>query len=180
MRASGRSACGEAMSCAGTKGNVSVSRLLVRRSLLTIGASLFARVRPAGCIPEQDQGIFGANVQIPPRASLERTSVVLKKIEDMLAKTAGLDSFQSGGDCGAVTSTYQPNDGMIFLLIKSWDERKTAALQVNGITGALRPRFAAIPGVADGRLAYEQGGPAVHGAPSDWRREPVQAPSKVR
>jgi multidrug efflux pump subunit AcrB len=178
MRASGRSACGEAMSCADTKGYVSVSRLLVRRSLLTMGASPFARLLPAGCIPEEDQGVFGANVRIPPRASLERTSGVLEKVEDMLAKTAGLDSFQSGGGCGAVTSTCQPNYGMIFVLVKSWDERKTAALQVNGITGALRPRFAAIPGAAT--VASEQGGPAVHGAPSDWRREPVHAPSKVR
>ncbi len=70
-----------------TAGYVSVSRLLVRRSLLTIaivaavaiGASLFARVLPAGFIPDEDQGIFGINVQLPPGASLERTSVVLEE-----------------------------------------------------------------------------------------------------
>ena len=137
----------------GTKGYVKVSRLLVRRSLLTIGivvavalgASLFARVLPAGFIPDEDQGIFGVNVQLPPGASLERTSLVLKKIEDILAKTDGLDSFQTVGGYGAVTSTYQPNYGTIFVRMKPWADRKTAALHVNGIMGGLRPQFAAIP-----------------------------------
>jgi HAE1 family hydrophobic/amphiphilic exporter-1 len=137
----------------GTKGYVNVSRLLVRRSLLTIGivvavaigASLFARVLPAGFIPDEDQGIFGINVQLPAGASLERTSLVLKKIEDILAKTDGLDSFQTIGGYGAVTSTYQPNYGTIFVRMKPWGERKTKALHVNGIMGGLRPQFAVIP-----------------------------------
>jgi HAE1 family hydrophobic/amphiphilic exporter-1 len=125
----------------------------VRRSLLTIaivaavalGASLFARVLPAGFIPDEDQGIFGVNVQLPAGASLERTSVVLKKIEDILAKTEGLDSYQTVGGFGAVTSTFQSNYGTIFVRMKPWDERTTAALHVNGIMGGLRPQFAAIP-----------------------------------
>ncbi|MBL8442508.1 MAG: multidrug efflux RND transporter permease subunit [Zoogloeaceae bacterium] len=136
-----------------TSGYVSVSRLLVRRSLLTIaivaavglGASLFARALPAGFIPDEDQGIFGINVQLPAGASLERTSVVLKKIEEILAKTEGLESFQTIGGYGAVTSTYQSNYGTLFVRMKPWDERKTAALHVNGIMGGLRPQFAAIP-----------------------------------
>ena len=136
-----------------TKGYVSVSGLLVRKSLLTIGiivavavgAVLFARVLPAGFIPEEDQGIFGVNVQLPAGASLERTSLVLRKIEDILAKTDGLESFQTIGGYGAVTSTYQPNYGTIFVRLKPWDERKGKALHVNGIMAALRPQFAAIP-----------------------------------
>ncbi len=44
-----------------------------------------------------------------------------------------------------MTSTYQPNYGTIFVRMKPWAERKTAALHVNGIMGGLRPQFAAIP-----------------------------------
>jgi HAE1 family hydrophobic/amphiphilic exporter-1 len=137
----------------GTNGYVSVARLLVRRALLTIalvaavaiGASLFARVLPAGFIPEEDQGIFGVNVQLPPGASLERTSDLLRKVEDILAKTDGVDSYQTVGGYGAVTSTYQPNYGTIFVRLKPWAERKSKELHVNGIMGKLRPQFGAIP-----------------------------------
>jgi HAE1 family hydrophobic/amphiphilic exporter-1 len=136
-----------------TTGYVSASRLLVRRSFLTIvivagvavGAGLFARVIPAGFIPDEDQGIFGINVQLPPGASLERTSAVLKKIEDILAKTEGVDSFQAIGGYGAVTSTYQPNYGSLFMRLKPWEERHGDALHVKGIMAGLQPQFAAIP-----------------------------------
>jgi HAE1 family hydrophobic/amphiphilic exporter-1 len=136
-----------------TTGYVGVSRLLVRRSFLTIvivagvavGAGLFARVIPAGFIPDEDQGIFGINVQLPPGASLERTSAVLKKIEDILAKTEGVDSFQAIGGYGAVTSTYQPNYGSFFMRLKPWEERHGDALHVKGIMAGLQPQFAAIP-----------------------------------
>jgi HAE1 family hydrophobic/amphiphilic exporter-1 len=136
-----------------TNGYVSVSRLLVRRGILTIGivafvavgAGLFARVIPAGFIPDEDQGIFGVAVQLPPGASLERTSAVLKKVEEILAKTDGLESFQTIGGYGAVTSTYQPNYGSIFARLHPWEERKGEALHVKGIMAGLARQFAAIP-----------------------------------
>ena len=70
---------------------------------------------------------------------------MLKKVEEILAKTDGLDSYQTIGGYGVVTSTFQPNFGTIFVRLKPWDERKTAALHVSGIMGGLRPQFAAIP-----------------------------------
>ena len=132
---------------------MSASRLLVRRGILTIGivavvavgARLFARVIPAGFIPDEDQGILGVAVQLPPGASLDRTSAVLKKVEEILAKTDGLESFQTIGGYGAVTSTYQANYGSIFARLKPWEERKGAALHVKGIMARLARQFAAIP-----------------------------------
>jgi len=136
-----------------TTGYVSVSRLLVRRGILTIGivvlvavgAGLFARVIPAGFIPDEDQGIFGVSVQLPAGASLERTSAVLKKVEDILGKTEGIDSFQTIGGYGAVTSTYQANYGSLFARLHPWEERKGDALHVKGIMAGLQRKFAAIP-----------------------------------
>ncbi len=136
-----------------TKGYVSASRLLVRHAFLTIaivaavalGAGLFAHAIPAGFIPDEDQGIFGINVQLPPGASLERTSRVLGKVENILAKTEGVESFQAIGGYGAVTNTFQPNYGSFFARLKPWGERKGAALHVKGIMATLARQFAGIP-----------------------------------
>ena len=136
-----------------TNGYVNMSRLLVRRGILTIaivaivivGAGLFSRVIPAGFIPDEDQGIMGVNVQLPPGASLVRTSDVLKKVEDILAKTEGVDSWQAIGGYGLVTNTYQPNYGSLFVRLHPWEERKTADLKVKGIMAKLQGQFAAIP-----------------------------------
>jgi multidrug efflux pump len=136
-----------------TTGYVSTARLLVRRSFLTIvlvagvavGAGLFGKVLSAGFIPDEDQGIFGVNVQLPPGASLERTSAVLKKVEDILAKTEGIESFQAVGGYGVVTNTYQPNYGTLFARLHAWEERHGEALHVKGIMAGLQRQFAGIP-----------------------------------
>src|SRR3982750_4035448 len=136
-----------------TKGYVSVARMLVRRSILTIiiiagvvmGAIFFARKLPAGFIPDEDQGIFGVNVQLPPGASLARTSGVLKKVEEILAKAEGIDSFQAIGGYGLVTKTYQPKNGSLFVRLHPWEERKGEALHVKGIMATLQHEFADIP-----------------------------------
>jgi HAE1 family hydrophobic/amphiphilic exporter-1 len=136
-----------------TSGYVAGCRLLVRRSILTIvivaavavGAGLFGSALPAGFIPEEDQGIFGVNVTLPPAASLERTSKVLSQVEQILAKTEGVDSFTTIGGYGVVTSTYQPNFGTIFVRLKPWDERHSDALHVRSIMAGLQRQLAKIP-----------------------------------
>ena len=136
-----------------TTGYVSTAGLLVRRSILTIllvvvvavGAGLFASALPAGFIPDEDQGIFGVNVQLPPGASLERTGNVLTMVEEIIAKTPGVEASTTIGGYGVVTSTYQPNFGTVFVRLKPWDERHGEALHVNGIMASLRPQFAQIP-----------------------------------
>ena len=132
---------------------VNTTRLLVRRSILTIliiagvavGAGLFGSVLPAGFIPEEDQGMFGINVTLPPAASLERTGRVLSQVEQIVAKTEGVEAFTTIGGYGVVTSTYQPNFGTIFVRLKPWDDRHTDALHVRGVMAALQPQLAKIP-----------------------------------
>src|SRR5437660_778931 len=106
-----------------TTGYIGVARLLIRRAVVTIllvgvvvvGVGLLGRRIPAGFIPDEDQGLFGVAVQLPPAASLERTSAMLRKVEEILAKVEAVDSYQTIGGYGAVTSTYQPNFGSIFV-----------------------------------------------------------------
>src|SRR4026209_2397313 len=136
-----------------TNGYVHVSRLLIRRAILSIaivgvvvlGAVVFARAIPSGFIPDEDQGIFGVNVQLPPGASLARTSEVLKKVEAILGKTEGIESYQTIGGYGVVTNTYQPNYGSLFARLKPWEERHGEALHVKGIMAGLQKQFATIP-----------------------------------
>ena len=136
-----------------TSGYVAGCRLLVRRAILTIvivaavavGAGLFGSAIPAGFIPEEDQGIFGVNVTLPPAASLERTSKVLAQVEQILSKTEGVDAFTTIGGYGVVTSTYQTNFGTIFIRLKPWEERETDALHVKGVMAGLQQQLAKIP-----------------------------------
>jgi hydrophobic/amphiphilic exporter-1 (mainly G- bacteria), HAE1 family len=136
-----------------TSGYVSGARLLVRHSIMTIlivgvvvlGAGYFARQIPAGFIPDEDQGILGVSVQLPPGASLTRTDEVLRQVEGILSKTEGVESYQTIGGYGVVTNTYQTNYGSLFARLKPWEERHGEALHVKGIMAGLQRKFAAIP-----------------------------------
>jgi HAE1 family hydrophobic/amphiphilic exporter-1 len=136
-----------------TTGYVSVARLLVRRAVLTIlivavvavGAGLFGRALPAGFIPDEDQALLGVNVQLPPGASLERTAAVLTKVEQIVAKTPGVEAFTTIGGYGVVTNTYQPNFGTIFARLKPWEERHGPELHVKGAMAAIAREVAKIP-----------------------------------
>jgi HAE1 family hydrophobic/amphiphilic exporter-1 len=136
-----------------TNGYVSTSKLLIRRGIVTIGivavviigAGFFASRIQAGFIPDEDQGILGVNVQLPPGASLARTSEVLKQVEEILGKTEGVESYQTIGGYGVVTNTYQSNYGTLFARLKPWEERHGEALHVKGIMAGLQRQFANIP-----------------------------------
>ena len=136
-----------------TTGYIGLAHHLIRRGVITIvivgivvvGVAFLGRALPAGFIPDEDQGLFGVNVQLPPGASLERTSAVLRRVEEILKKVDGVESFQTIGGYGAVTSTYQPNFGSIFVRLKPWDERHDESLQVFGIMRRMAVELAAIP-----------------------------------
>jgi hydrophobic/amphiphilic exporter-1 (mainly G- bacteria), HAE1 family len=70
---------------------------------------------------------------------------MLAQVEEILAGTEGVESYQTVGGYGAVTSTYQPNFGTIFVRLKPWAERKGEALHVRGIMAGLQPKLARIP-----------------------------------
>jgi HAE1 family hydrophobic/amphiphilic exporter-1 len=136
-----------------TTGYVNVARILVRKAILTIiivavvavAAGLFGKALPAGFIPDEDQALLGVNVQLPPGASLERTGAVLSRVEEIVAKTPGVDSFVTIGGFGVVTNTYQPNFGTIFARLKPLEERKTPELHVKGAMAAIAREVSRIP-----------------------------------
>jgi HAE1 family hydrophobic/amphiphilic exporter-1 len=136
-----------------TKGYVKGAQILVRKSILTVGivalvalgAGLFGGALPAGFIPEEDQGIFGINVTLPAGSSLERTSAVLGKVEEILGKTDGVESYQTIGGYGVVTSTYQPNFGTLFIRLKPWHDRHGAEMHVKGFMTRILAQVSQIP-----------------------------------
>jgi HAE1 family hydrophobic/amphiphilic exporter-1 len=136
-----------------TTGYVKGAQILVRRSVLTIGivalvavgAGFFGGMLPAGFIPEEDQGIFGINVTLPPGASLERTSDVLGQVERILGQMEGVESYQTIGGYGVVTSTYQPNFGTIFIRLKPWHDRHGAEMHVRGFMQRTLAQVSKIP-----------------------------------
>ncbi|MCX7303691.1 MAG: efflux RND transporter permease subunit [Hyphomicrobiales bacterium] len=137
-------------------GYSSINRLLARRSLvagliIVAAAGLavwqFART-PTAFIPNEDQGVLFANVQLPDAAALPRTQAVLDKVGEIARKTDGVANVVTISGYSLLTGAVQSNSGLVLIVMKPWDERKTPETGLRGIYNKLNQDFAAL-GAAD-------------------------------
>jgi HAE1 family hydrophobic/amphiphilic exporter-1 len=136
-----------------TNGYVRGAGLLARKSILSVAllalvvwlSSSLAAAVPGGFVPDEDQGIVMANVQLPNGASLERTDAVLRQVETIFAGTPGVESFNTVGGLAILTNTYQSNVGSFFVRLKPWEERTTPEESLRGIIAHLRREMSKLP-----------------------------------
>jgi multidrug efflux pump len=131
----------------GAKNYEGVVTRLLRRSgramavfAVVIGmvALVFMRM-PNSFLPNEDQGYVIANIQLPPGATAERTSAILKKAEEFVLKQPEVADIVTV--TGFSFSGQGQNMGLGFITLKPWDERKgkgqSAQEMAGRITGAL-------------------------------------------
>jgi len=131
--------------------------ILVRKAALSLvlvaivlgAALLIGKQPPGGFVPNENQGTFLVNLQLPNGSSLERTDAAIKQVEKILSETPGVDAYNSIGGLGLLTNSFQSNYASFFCRLKPWDERKSPELQLPAILGGLQRKLAAMPeGVA--------------------------------
>jgi hydrophobe/amphiphile efflux-1 (HAE1) family protein len=96
---------------------------------------------PTGFIPDQDQGFLIGVVQLPPGASLERTSAALERTRAIVAQNrAVIGSAEFAGLDGTTFSTAS-NSAVLFLRLAPHEDRRgegeSAAELAGAITGAV-------------------------------------------
>jgi HAE1 family hydrophobic/amphiphilic exporter-1 len=116
---------------------------------------------PGGFLPEEDQGYFFVNIQLPNAASLQRTDAVVKKIEQLLLSDDNIEYTTAISGYSLLSGAMIPNNAFLFVKLKNWDNRTATANEViaktNGVLymGILEAQaFAfgppAIPGLGNG------------------------------
>ncbi len=140
-----------------TEGYVRLSGVLIRKSVVALillagcgVASYFISDKlPASFVPDEDQGYFYLNIQLPNAASLQRTEQVAAKVEDILAKTPGVRYSTSILGFSLLSLVRTSYNAFIFVTMKDWDDRKTRAEQFQAIKARLNRELSTLPeGVA--------------------------------
>jgi hydrophobe/amphiphile efflux-1 (HAE1) family protein len=127
-------------------------RHIVRRAALAIVvlvvlsgvAYALLRTVPTGFAPTEDQGYLLVNVQLPDAASLERTDAIVRRIEQILLDTPGVETVVAIGGRSFISGVQGPNVASLFPRLAPWSKRKTAELQADAILGRLRAQLAGI------------------------------------
>jgi len=133
-----------------TGGYVSWSGVLIRRwgiaLLLLLGISIIAvgmgKKLPGSFIPEEDQGYAFLQIQLPDAASLQRTDAVMRKIDEMLAHTHGVQSYSGISGFSLLSNTSASYTGFYFLQLEPWEERLTEELSAQGLMRSLNQKMA--------------------------------------
>jgi HAE1 family hydrophobic/amphiphilic exporter-1 len=151
-----------------TGGYLSFTAVLVRkvfRGVVFVGIVMVALVFllksvPMGFVPEEDNGYFLINVQLPDASSLQRTDVVCRKVEAILADTKGIGNYTTIAGYSILTQVVGSNVGGFFISLQPWEERKSKEERSFEIVAALNQRFAReIPEA----IIYAFGPPAIQG-----------------
>ncbi|MHB9139834.1 MAG: efflux RND transporter permease subunit, partial [Victivallaceae bacterium] len=100
---------------------------------------------PTGFIPEEDQGAFFINVQLPDGAALPRTQRVADKVTEMAKNTPGVSDVIVNAGYSILSGTSSSNNAMIIVILDDWSKRKTPALQQSAILEKLRGQLYQIP-----------------------------------
>ena len=99
---------------------------------------------PTGFVPAQDKQYLVAFAQLPDAASLDRTEDVIKKMSAMALEQPGVENAIAFPGLSINGFTNSPNSGIVFVALKSFDERKQASESAGAIAGALNAKYAGI------------------------------------
>ena len=98
---------------------ISGAMLLVAAVLLFI----FMRGLPTGLVPEEDQGVFFAEVRAPEGCTLHETQEIVKKVEEKIKKIPELESYAVVNGFGMIANRSASCYATLIIRLKNWDDR---------------------------------------------------------
>jgi HAE1 family hydrophobic/amphiphilic exporter-1 len=135
-----------------TDGYVWGAGVLIRKAaiafalLLACGAlaAFFGTRLPSSFLPDEDQGYMFLNLQLPSASSLQRTEATAREIENLLAKTPGVESTSSVIGFNLLSLTRSSYNAFFFVTLKEWGERQTREEQYQFIRQSVNQKLAAL------------------------------------
>ncbi|HEX9442663.1 MAG TPA: efflux RND transporter permease subunit, partial [Candidatus Binatia bacterium] len=112
--------------------------------VIAVCAGLFGSQLPRSFLPEEDQGYFFLNVQLPVAASLQRTDETARRIEAILKETPGVQTYNTVVGFSLLSFVNTTYNAFYFVTLKPWSERGSD-LTAAAIMHRLNQRLAGLP-----------------------------------
>jgi hydrophobic/amphiphilic exporter-1 (mainly G- bacteria), HAE1 family len=110
-----------------------------------VAAWFFSKHLPTSFLPDEDQGYLYINMQLPKAASMERTSAAAKQVEDILAKTPGIQYTTSVVGFSLLSYVRTSYNAFFWVSLNPWDERKSRSEQYQTIKARLNQELKKLP-----------------------------------
>ena len=99
---------------------------------------------PTGFLPEEDQGAFMAEIQLPQGASLNRTLDVVKQVEGIFSADPAMAHVLTIPGFSLLDGAVQSNSAAVIGRLKPFEERTTPDLKVDAVIERMRAQTAGI------------------------------------
>ena len=96
---------------------------LIVYAALAVATYFAVTLTPTGFLPEEDQGYFFINVQLPESAKLDRTDAVLRRVEDIVLDAPGVESSIAVAGFSLLAGVNAPNAALCVVILDNWQER---------------------------------------------------------
>ena len=113
---------------------------LVLTAVFAGGTWWLSAKTPQGFLPEEDQGAFFVQMQLPQGASLSRTRAAVEQVEQIVAPTPGVASVLSIVGFSLMDNGAQSNAAFLVVRMKPFEDRTTAQ---ESVFAAIRTVFGA-------------------------------------
>jgi multidrug efflux pump len=129
----------------------SVGRILSRKAvvmgvyLALVGATFgFFKAVPGGFVPGQDKTYLVAFAQLPDAATLDRTEDVIRRMGEIAMAHPGVENAVAFPGLSISGFTNASNAGIVFVMLKPFEDRKAPELSANALALQLNQKFAGI------------------------------------
>ncbi len=100
---------------------------------------------PTGFLPEEDQGAFMAEVQLPPGASVNRTLEVVKELEQLVAADPAVAHVVTVTGYSLLDGAVKSNAAAVIGRLKPFQERSTPDLKVDAVINRIAAETIGLP-----------------------------------
>ncbi len=92
---------------------------------------------PTGFLPSEDQGAIFGEVVLPQGASVNRTSAVARRVEEMLRQAPGVESVMSVTGYSLLDGQVKSNAALLVLTLKPFHDRTDPSLSAESLIATL-------------------------------------------
>ncbi|MGA3125473.1 MAG: multidrug efflux RND transporter permease subunit [Candidatus Korobacteraceae bacterium] len=118
---------------------------LVLLAAFALGGLLFGHLLPSSFLPDEDQGQFFVNMQLPNSASLERTAAASRDVEKILSETPGVRYYSSVIGFSLLSYVRTSYNAFYFVSLQPWSLRESRAEQYQEIKARLNRQLGKLP-----------------------------------
>jgi hydrophobe/amphiphile efflux-1 (HAE1) family protein len=118
---------------------------LVLLGVIAFGIYGIGSRTPTGFLPQEDQGAFFVEMQLPDGASLNRTREMSQQVAAIIQPLPGIQAVQSVTGFSMLNGLAQSNSAFFIVTLKTFEERTAPEAKVNALLAAVARGTARVP-----------------------------------